>query len=82
MVVEEHQIQGGLGGAVAEVLADACLAPKRFLRLAVGIMLRKYVGKVEHFLATGAAMVLFAMLKPRFDPPRSAAASERPAMCS
>lgn len=35
VVVEEHQRDGGLGGAVAEVLADACVAPKRFLRVAL-----------------------------------------------
>lgn len=35
VVVEEHQIHGGLGGAVAEVLVDACVAPQRFLRLAL-----------------------------------------------
>ena len=33
VVVEEHQIVGGLAGAVAEVLCDACIAPKRFLRI-------------------------------------------------
>ncbi len=33
VVVEEHQIIGGLGGAVAEALCDACAVPKRFLRL-------------------------------------------------
>jgi len=34
-IVEEHQRDGGLGGAVAEVLADACCAPRRFLRIAL-----------------------------------------------
>jgi transketolase len=43
VVVEEHQIHGGLGGAVAEVLADACVAPQRFLRLALPDV---YVSKV------------------------------------
>jgi transketolase len=35
VIVEEHQRDGGLGGAVAEVLADACCAPRRFLRIAL-----------------------------------------------
>ena len=43
VVVEEHQIIGGLGGAVAEVLADACAVPKRFLRIALPDV---YVSKV------------------------------------
>ncbi len=33
MTIEEHQLSGGLGGAVAEVLCDAGLVPKRFRRL-------------------------------------------------
>ena len=33
ITVEEHQLQGGLGSAVAEVLCDAGTAPKKFLRL-------------------------------------------------
>ena len=33
VVVEEHQVNGGLGGAVAEVLCDACAAPRKFLRI-------------------------------------------------
>jgi len=43
VVVEEHQLAGGLGGAVAEVLADACAAPKRFLRIALP---DEYISKV------------------------------------
>ena len=33
ITVEEHQLQGGLGSAVAEVLCDEGVAPARFLRL-------------------------------------------------
>jgi len=43
LVVEEHQLAGGLGGAVAEVLADACATPKRFLRIALP---DKYISRV------------------------------------
>ena len=35
VVVEEHQMAGGLGSAVAEVLCDACVAPKKSLRIAL-----------------------------------------------
>lgn len=43
ITVEEHQVNGGLGSAVAEVLCDAGVKPKRFLRLALP---DKYVSKV------------------------------------
>ncbi len=43
VTVEEHQLCGGLGGAVAEILADAGAAPKKFLRLALPDI---YVGRV------------------------------------
>ena len=43
VVVEEHQCIGGLGGAVAEVLVDACVAPKKFLHVALP---DAYVSKV------------------------------------
>jgi len=33
VTVEEHNLNGGLGGAVAEVLCDAGVMPKKFLRL-------------------------------------------------
>ena len=46
VVVEEHQVYGGLGGAVAEVMAEACVAPRRYLHLALPDL---YVSKVgEH----------------------------------
>ncbi|MBT3287288.1 MAG: transketolase [Victivallales bacterium] len=35
VTVEEHQLAGGLGSAVAEVLCDEGVAPKRFLRIAL-----------------------------------------------
>lgn len=50
VVVEEHQIHGGLGGAVAEVLADACVAPRRFLRLALPDQYVSRVGSHEWLL--------------------------------
>jgi transketolase len=43
VTVEEHQLQGGLGGTVAEVLCDAGVVPKRFLRIALP---DEYVSKV------------------------------------
>ncbi len=50
VVVEEHQLSGGLGGAVAEVLADACAAPKRFLRIALPDVYVSRVGSHEWLL--------------------------------
>ncbi|HRU04521.1 MAG TPA: transketolase C-terminal domain-containing protein [Candidatus Brocadiia bacterium] len=43
VVIEEHQINGGLGGAVAEALCDAGVAPKKFLRIGLP---DRYVSKV------------------------------------
>jgi transketolase len=50
VVVEEHQLSGGLGSAVAEVLADACLAPQRFLRIALPDVYVSRVGTHEWLL--------------------------------
>lgn len=50
VVVEEHQLAGGLGSAVAEVLADACLAPRRFLRIALPDVFVSKVGTHEWLL--------------------------------
>jgi transketolase len=50
VVVEEHQRDGGLGGAVAEVLADACVAPKKFLRVALPDQYVCQVGSHEWLL--------------------------------
>ncbi|MCE5309061.1 MAG: hypothetical protein LLG20_15590 [Acidobacteriales bacterium] len=43
VTVEEHQINGGLGSAVAEVICDAGVFPRRMLRLALP---DEYVSKV------------------------------------
>ena len=50
VVVEEHQMCGGLGGAVAEVLCDACVAPKKFLRIALPDEYVSRVGSHEWLL--------------------------------
>ena len=50
VVVEEHQLSGGLGGAVAEVLADACVAPKKFLRIALPDVYASKIGTHEWLL--------------------------------
>jgi transketolase len=50
VVVEEHQCIGGLGGAVAEVLANACVAPKRFLHIALPDVYVSKVGTHEWLL--------------------------------
>jgi len=50
VVIEEHQIHGGLGGAVAEVLADACVAPKKFLRMGLPDQYVSLVGSHEWLL--------------------------------
>jgi len=50
VVIEEHQIHGGLGGAVAEVLADACIAPRRFLGMGLPDQYVSLVGGHEWLL--------------------------------
>lgn len=50
ITVEEHVIQGGLGGAVAEVLCDAGVHPKKFLRLALPDKFVSLVGSHEWLL--------------------------------
>ena len=50
VTVEEHQLAGGLGGAVAEVLCDAGVAPKRFLRIALPDVYVSRVGTHEWLL--------------------------------
>jgi transketolase len=43
ITLEEHQLDGGLGSAVAEVLCDEGVMPRKFLRLALP---NRYVSKV------------------------------------
>jgi len=50
ITVEEHTINGGLGGAVAEVLCDAGVHPKRFLRLALPDEYSSLVGSQKWLL--------------------------------
>jgi transketolase len=50
VVVEEHQCIGGLGGAVAEVLTGACVAPKKFLHVALPDLYVSKVGTHEWLL--------------------------------
>ena len=50
VIVEEHQQAGGLGGAVAEALCDACVAPKRWLHLALPDVYVSKVGSHEWLL--------------------------------
>jgi len=50
VTIEEHQLQGGLGGAVAEVLCDEGVAPRRFLRIALPDVYVSKVGTHEWLL--------------------------------
>ncbi|NLF17214.1 MAG: transketolase, partial [Lentisphaerae bacterium] len=50
VTVEEHQLQGGLGSAVAEVLCDAGIGPTRFLRLGLPDVYVSKVGTHEWLL--------------------------------
>jgi transketolase len=47
LTVEEHVLNGGLGGAVSEVLVDAGVMPKRMRRLGLGDRFRVEVGTQE-----------------------------------
>ncbi|MHB0878355.1 MAG: transketolase family protein [Anaerolineae bacterium] len=51
VTVEEHQVSGGLGSAVAEVLLDAGVAPRRFRRLAIPDEYTHTVGKQAYLRA-------------------------------
>ena len=44
VTVEEHQLQGGLGGAVAEVLLESDVRPRRFRRIGIPDELTSKVG--------------------------------------
>ena len=50
VTVEEHQLQGGLGSAVAEVLCDEGVGPKKFLRLGLPDVYVSKVGTHEWLL--------------------------------
>jgi transketolase len=50
VTVEEHQLQGGLGGAVAEVLCDEGVAPEKFLRIGLPDVYVSKVGTHEWLL--------------------------------
>lgn len=50
ITVEEHQLQGGLGSAVAEVLCDEGVMPRRFLRLGLPDAYVSEVGTHEWLL--------------------------------
>ena len=50
ITVEEHQLSGGLGSAVAEVLCDATVFPKKFLRIALPDVYVTKVGSHEWLL--------------------------------
>ncbi len=50
ITVEEHQLQGGLGSAVAEVLADEGAIPQRFLRIGLPDAYVSRVGTHEWLL--------------------------------
>ncbi|MGH2379482.1 MAG: transketolase C-terminal domain-containing protein, partial [Candidatus Limnocylindria bacterium] len=50
VTVEEHSIVGGLGGAVAEAMADLGCAPRAFVRLALADGFAHEIGGREHLL--------------------------------
>jgi transketolase len=50
ITVEEHQLQGGLGSAVAEVLCDGGEAPRKFLRIGLPDVYVSKVGTHEWLL--------------------------------
>jgi transketolase len=50
VVVEEHQVTGGLGGAVAETLCEAGVAPRRFLEIGLPDVYVSKVGTHEWLL--------------------------------
>ena len=50
ITVEEHQLQGGMGSAVAEVLCDEGVAPRKFLRIGLPDEYVSQVGTHEWLL--------------------------------
>jgi transketolase len=52
VTVEEHNIIGGLGSAVAEIIAEACFpAPKRFRRIGIPDVFPDQYGSQDSLLA-------------------------------
>jgi transketolase len=51
VTIEEHNINGGLGGAVAEVCMDGGVAPKVFLRIGLGDQYSSIVGSQDYLRA-------------------------------
>jgi transketolase len=51
VTIEEHNINGGLGGAVAEVCMDGGVAPKAFLRIGLGDQYSSIVGSQDYLRA-------------------------------
>ena len=56
VTVEEHSVLGGLGGAVAEVLAESGISPVRFKRIGLPSEFAKYVGSQEYLRAQYGAL--------------------------
>jgi transketolase len=48
LTIEEHTVEGGLGGVVAETLLEAAAAPRRFLRLGLRDQFSSIVGSQEY----------------------------------
>jgi transketolase len=51
VTIEEHNIDGGLGSAVAEVCMDCGVAPKAFLRIGLGNQYSAIVGSQDYLKA-------------------------------
>jgi transketolase len=51
VTIEEHNIDGGLGSAVAEVCMDGGVAPKAFLRIGLGNQYSSIVGSQDYLKA-------------------------------
>ena len=51
VVIEEHNKDGGLGSAVAEVCMDAGVMPKKFLRIGLGNIYSSIVGSQQYLRA-------------------------------
>jgi len=51
VTIEEHNLDGGLGSAVAEVCMDNCIAPKIFLRIGLNNRYSSVVGSQDYLKA-------------------------------